>query len=275
MTLVAMAVTVLTLGAAIDFSHIYLVQNELQAMTDEIALNAARELDGTVEGLKRARRTGVSENGSQRRREWFSVSTDEVSEIRFRFQTDPEAAWQATPAEPAGQRFVEVLVEAKAKLFFLPMIPAAPATQRVVVRSVAGQVRLRPGRNSSLPFSITGSDPAAAEFGFEPGQPVSVQTKSAEACGPVLAARSRHDTDTAAVDYWDYVRRGNGQRVLTAEVRSPDTNGALFGYATLLISPDAAKTGECAASYIGSSPVLNARRNGAGPAGLYEVRLFE
>ncbi len=271
LTLVAMGVTVLTLGAGIDFSHIYLVQGELQAMADEVALNAARELDGTAEGLERARSAGAR----RRHCEWFSVSTDEVNDLRFRFRTDPEAAWQVSPAQASGQRFVEVAVAAKAKLFFLPIVPTAPAAQRVVVHSIAGQVRLGPGRRTVLRYSIVAPEATAAGFGFAPGQPVPIQAESAGKCGAALAVLLRHDTDAAADDYSRYIRQGNGQRILTAEVKSQNSAAGSLGYATLLVPADASVTGECTGIYVGSSPVLNASRNGAGPSGLYEVRLSE
>ena len=86
--------------------------------------------------------------------------------------------------------------------------------------------------------------------------------------------RLQHDTDSLSVAYEDYVARGNGQRLLAASVPEEDRAQTSSRYVTLLVQPDYVKAGECAAAYVGDAPVLTARVNGAGPPGLYEVRLF-
>src|SRR4051794_34068073 len=45
------------LGLAFDFGRVYIVHNEAQIFTDAAALSAAAKLDGTAEGLNRARQS--------------------------------------------------------------------------------------------------------------------------------------------------------------------------------------------------------------------------
>jgi len=246
LTLFAMAVTVMTLGTAIDLSHIYLVKHELQTIADEIALSAARELDGSWEGLERAKRA-VGGESAEKRQEWLSFSTDEVAELRMRFRSQPDAEWDEFPLTGAGQRFVEVTLASEARMFFLPMAPGMPGAQRVVARSVAGQALLAKSEIPALEFSAEATSPAAPEYGFEPGRSYALHTRSITGCADALASIGQRDTDRST-DEW----------IAAFLIRASQTGG-----------------GPCAVAFVGASPVLNARRNGAGPQGAYEVRLIQ
>jgi hypothetical protein len=267
LTLFGMALAVLTLGAGIDLSHISLVRNELQGAVDEVALSAARELDGTWHGLERARR--IAERTERDRQRWFAFSTDRVSELTVGFATAQHGPWEKSPKPARGYRFVRIAATAEARLFFMPMVPGAPRNQNVAVQSVAGQHRLvaREPDHSLLTVAVAGP--------VQPGAKVTITSVDPAGCAASLKARLQHDTDSLSVTYEDYVARGNGQRILAASVpAAADRPETPRRYLTLLVQPANVEAGECAAACVGDAPVLTAKVNGAGPPGLYEVRLF-
>ena len=271
LTLFAMGVTVLTLGASIDFSHIFLVRDELQSAADEIARAAAVELDGSRAGVERARRLARGEADSSPRRDWLTFSTDRPVAFEISFSESPEGEWRSSPQSSAGLRFVSVRATAAAKLFFLPMLPTAPAAQPVTVHSIAGQVPVSPAVKVEAMVSAAAPDPAAAGYGFVAGQRYRLSARDGVPCARMLAGRLRHDTDPVASTYEGYRRDGNGQRLLIARVNGVSP----AAFAVFLIPRRAAETGVCEADYAGASPLAGTRHNAAGPPGLYEVRLYQ
>ncbi len=269
-----MGFVVLTLGAGIDFSHIYLVRNELQAEIDEIALRAARELDGTAAGFERSRRTALWEPGPDRDA-FFAFSTDRLVSIGMEYSQSLDQPWKANPENGRGYRFVQVTASAEVRLFFLPMLPAAKTKQTVVVRAVAGQHRAETDDARHLAYATVAEDGSDADFGFVPGEMRPLILLRDGPCEQALAARFRHDTDTISRTYQQYSISGNGQRVVFAAVTRLERASTAAGYGTFLIQPGIVEGGPCQAAYVGNAPVRNAARNGAGGPGLYEVRLHQ
>ena len=265
LTLFAMGVMILTLGSAIDFSHIYLVQGELQALADELALRAAGKLDGTREGVARAEGAIREALAGDQRAEWLTLSTDDLRDVQPEFAAAAEGPWQDSPGSADGLRFVRVTANAGAQLFFLPMLPKMPASQRVVVRAVAGQSPRSEYKNEGIGWTVDAAGSALA-----PGASYRVRSAEAASCERAFSTRYLQDTDTATSSYTEYLRTGNGRRVLIARVNGSEDGEA--AYATLLLQRDSGET--CAATYVGSAPVLGAGRNGPGPPGLYELRLY-
>ena len=263
LSLLAMGVLVLMMGAGIDAGHVLIVRDRLQAAADEAALAAARELDGTPGGVLRARR---------RAREALAV-------LERAFGTETEAAvafaesaggpWRVSAVEKPQVRFVRVRVEAAAQLFFLPMIPEIPHTQAVAAVAVAGQMPAGAGADVDAGFRVRAPDVAAPAFGFAGGRAYECEAPPAGKCVPMLERRLFSDTDPLSRDYAAYAERGNGERVIVAAVLG--TDGEQVGYATFLVPP--APIERCELFYAGAAPLAGVRRNGAGEPGLYEVRL--
>jgi putative Flp pilus-assembly TadE/G-like protein len=273
LTLFGMGFLVLTLGTGIDISHIYLVQNELQSAIDEIALSAARELDGTGRGLERARNVAQWGRAAPDREDWFAFSTDHLTALQAEFALIPEGPWSAAPRDAENFRFVRVSATADARLFFLPMLPAGKTNQQIAVLSTAGQQRAERTGRTDAAYLTPAVDPDLPDFGFtlDQTQPLSLQRQGK--CPEILEARFRLDSDTTSSTYEEYGHFGNGQRVVFAAVTDRDAEPV--GYATLLVMPDILGSGRCEAAYAGNAPVRNAARNGAGEPGLYEVRLYQ
>jgi len=265
-SLFAMGIAVLLLGAGIDLGHVVLIRDGAQALADEAALSAARELDGTWTGLLRARKRAREALARLDR----MLEGDAKPRIEVEFAADARGPWRSSPAAASGLRFVRVQVAAGAKLFFLPMIPQAPAVQAFTVRAVAGQTPAGAGARVDAAFEVEAPAPEAPEFGFADGGTYECARPEPGECRRVLEQRLLSDTDPLSRTYAEYAERGNGQRVVIAGVRS--SGGRLLGYATFLVPP-AAGRGRCELIYAGAAPLAGVRRNGAGPAGLYEVRL--
>ncbi len=259
--LFAMGVVVLMLGTAIDAGHLLIVRDRIQAVADEAALAAARELDGTPAGILRARRRA---RGALAGLGQALGTRAEVS-----FAESAGGPWAASAVEKPRVRFVRVQVEAQAKLFFLPVIPEIPDKQAVAVRSVAGQTPAGAGAEVDAGFRVRAPEPGRAGFGFLADGVYQCDEPSTEECVRRLERRLLSDTDPLSRSYAAYAERGNGERVIVAAVLGED--GDRVGYATFLVPP--APIEGCGLIYAGSAPLAGAHRNGAGGPGLYEVRL--
>lgn len=144
LVLLAMAAMVLTLGAAIDFSHLFLVRGELQAITDEAALAAARELDGNAGSGARARHT-ARQSLDEAVSGWLALGADRTAGVEVSFGSGAEGPWRDEQALRDGDAFVRIVTRADARLFFLPLAPWAPSYQAVAVAAVAGPAASRKG----------------------------------------------------------------------------------------------------------------------------------
>lgn len=144
LVLLAMAVMVLTLGAAIDFSHLFLVRGELQAITDEAALAAARELDGNAGAGARARHT-ARQSLEEAVSGWLAFGAARPAEAEVSFGAGAEGPWRAEQSLRDEDAFVRIVTRADARLFFLPLAPWAPSYQAVAVAAVAGPAASKKG----------------------------------------------------------------------------------------------------------------------------------
>lgn len=264
LTLLAMGAAVLMLGAGIDIGHVVVVRDRVQAVADEAALAAARELDGTPGGVSRARRRAREALEALGRTLETAPAATEVA-----FAESVEGPWVVSAVERPRVRFVRVRVEAQARLFFLPLIPETPRAQAVTVRAVAGQTPAGAGAAVDAEFRVRAPEAEGAQFGFAAGRLYECEEPSAGECVRLLERRLLSDTDPLSRDYAAYAERGNGERVILAEVIKAE--GIRAGYATFLVPP--APIEGCALIYAGAAPLAGVRRNGAGGPGLYEVRL--
>jgi Flp pilus assembly protein TadG len=107
MTALSMLLLILMVGLCIDISRIYTARTELQNAADAAAVAAARELDGTAEGIQLA----VDRAGQVANTYGFGKGSVTISEISFAKNLYPDADYKdADDADdnPATIRFVRV-----------------------------------------------------------------------------------------------------------------------------------------------------------------------
>jgi len=124
-TCVALAVLLALAGLVIDVGRMYIVKSELQAFADAASLNAAFELDGTKDGLSRAREAAAALAEGDHAMKW-DMGTKAISSFKLSFTAgDGKPApksWQETPDDAAACRFVKVTVEAAVPLTLLRVV---------------------------------------------------------------------------------------------------------------------------------------------------------
>jgi len=150
------------LGLAVDVGRLYIVKSELQTFADSAALAAALELDGSAEGLERAR-NAVATNANR-----WNFATAVINGAQTEFSTSPTGPWQSNPIPATSHRFARVSVSASVRLLFLPVVGAGSSgTVRAV--AAAGQVNKTSFSEGTFPFSPFAHDASDANFGFVPG----------------------------------------------------------------------------------------------------------
>jgi uncharacterized membrane protein len=103
--LIAMSITMLLLlavmGLAFDVGRIYIARNEAQVFTDAAAMAAASKLDGTKEGLARAR-DAVAHVPMR-----WNLGTQEFRGVVVEFSADG-SKWESEPKEAANMTAARV-----------------------------------------------------------------------------------------------------------------------------------------------------------------------
>lgn len=105
------------LGIAFDFGRIYIVRNEAQLFTDAAALAAVQRLDGTAEGVARARE---AVNSLPNR---WNLGTQSFTGVKLEFSEDARSVRVTAP-------------ENQVQITFLRAV-GTPETFTVPARSVA------------------------------------------------------------------------------------------------------------------------------------------
>lgn len=157
-------------GLAVDAGRLYVVRSELQTFTDEAAVAAAFELDGTNAGIMRARAAAVSGPGGGVSPNRWNFGTQGVTSAVAQFAALAGGPFESNPTIPEGLRFIRVQAAGDVRLYFLPLIPGIGADRSVTVSSVAGQVRQTGLGEGLAPFSPSAHDPSSPDFGFALGQ---------------------------------------------------------------------------------------------------------
>lgn len=166
------------MGLAIDLGHLYVVKAEAQTFSDLTALAAVEELDGTLEGLERARQRV---KGYPMR---WSLNENPSEAVRVEFSGD-DRTWEQQPGSAVPVKFLRVTAELdKVELFFLPaVIPNKTASIRA--QAVAMQQTARQAYASEsgrmLPFAVLAHDASDSEFGFKPGDRITLRWPAADA----------------------------------------------------------------------------------------------
>lgn len=175
--LIVLAVSLLALagvaGLAIDIGHLYVVKEEAQTLVDFSALAAVRELDGSRGGLERARER-VRDYAATR----WRLTPPVTHAVRVEFSAD-RRLWEEQPRRTEGLRFVRVMAALdQVELFFLPAV-LPRRTARVRAEAVAAQSPASALEQAGLlPFAILAHDRAPPDFGFRPGDQVTLRWPS-------------------------------------------------------------------------------------------------
>ena len=158
-------------GLANDVVRLRVAHDELQASLDEAALAASLELDGTSQGLARARTVARAGPGSTTNSWHFDRRTP--SGVTVQFAAAPGGPFNAAPASAVGQRFVRVQGTGTVNLYVLPLVPGRRTSETVTAWAVAGQGQSSTMGDGLSPF-LPDARNADPNFGFAAGQLYSI-----------------------------------------------------------------------------------------------------
>jgi Flp pilus assembly protein TadG len=221
-TCLSMVVIAGIAGLAVDAGRMYVARNELRSFADSAALSAALQLDGTSEGIAKARAAAASASAGANK---WDMATKAISNVTIKFakgadktsNRPDDATWSTSPADPASYRFARVVASVD-----VPMILMRRGTSAVVVSGTAGQML-------EEPLPVTAIAPEASE-----SRPVlyTLQYPSGgdkKTSGDLLNARLREDSDPFSRDYAAYTTnaKGNGRRVVGLSIND-GTTGMFF-----------------------------------------------
>lgn len=121
-TCIVLAILMALAGLGIDVGRMYVIKSELQAYADAAALNAAIQLDGTDQGLERARTAAAQLAAGPNAMKW-DMGTQPIADITASFAKgdalpDPNS-WEEKPGTASDRHFVRVVASAPAPLIFL------------------------------------------------------------------------------------------------------------------------------------------------------------
>lgn len=164
-TLGVMSVVLLaSIGLAVDYGTAYIIRNEAQSYCDAAALGAALELDGTNDGITKARARALATPNK------WGFGRTAFTGVSVEFASAPGGPWSGAPGGAAGVRFARVVAGATAPMIFLPLV-TNEKIMNIQARAVAGQVEKTSFSNGLFPYSPFAHDPDALDghFGFEKG----------------------------------------------------------------------------------------------------------
>ena len=151
------------LGLVTDLGRLYIAQNELQAYADAATVAANHELDGTDDGIARAR--DVASNYPNT----WNLASQAVESPVVTFATAREGPYIANPTSPKEYKYVRVEASGNLPLYFMSVFWSGqrqstigpPAfllsfrvqTARVEGDSAAGQFKVTRFSDNLLPYS--------------------------------------------------------------------------------------------------------------------------
>lgn len=157
------------LGLTVDLGRMYIIRTELQTFVDAAAVAACFELDGTTQGINRAKALASTGPGVTIDRNRWNFSTSTVADVVTRFAQAPEGPYARDPASAVNYRFIEVTASADSPIYFLRLLPGVASNQALAARATAGQAELGSIGEGGAPFSPDAHDPSSPEFGFQRG----------------------------------------------------------------------------------------------------------
>jgi uncharacterized membrane protein len=126
------------IGLAFDLGRIYIARNEAQVFTDAAAMTAASKLDGTAQGVIRAR-----EAVAKLPAKW-NLGTSAFSGVRVEFSSDGQRWDSQQETDPAALRMARVIAPMNSVDITFLRITGGPDKLVVPAHSVAttGPVRI-------------------------------------------------------------------------------------------------------------------------------------
>jgi hypothetical protein len=134
---VVMVLLLTFIGLGFDFGRIYIARNEAQIYTDAAALTAASRLDGTIEGVRKARTAVEHLPGS------WNLGTEPIKGVVVEFSSDGRQ-WTATPNSDGVWTYARVTAPSNEMDIVFLRVAGGPEKFRILARSaaVANPVRL-------------------------------------------------------------------------------------------------------------------------------------
>jgi hypothetical protein len=169
------------LALGVDLGRLYIAKNEAQTYVDSAALAGTLELDGTLEGLSRARAVALANTNR------WNFQTSTFQGVTVDFSKLADGPWEEYPPDPHGYKYVRVLANAPVPMIFLPIVPGVqksaaipssaplalvslmPMTKNIKANSAAGQEPKYYFREGLFPFSPFAHSTVAPHFGLVPG----------------------------------------------------------------------------------------------------------
>lgn len=163
-------------GLAVDVGRMYVVKSEAQTYADAASLAATMELDGTIDGLTRARQQAARDMNT------WNFNTQRFSSYAISFAKDAAGPWEEYPQSAAGYRYSRVTTSAPLALTFMSLfykgegqaVPGAFISLGAAVNikgdSAGGQEPATRFREGLFPFSPYAHSTEAPHFGLVPGQ---------------------------------------------------------------------------------------------------------
>ena len=233
-------------GLAIDLGRVYIARNEAQSFVDFGALYGATALDGTADGIAKAR------NNAQTMPLKWQFNNTAFPTPAVRFSTDG-ASWDPNPSNPVGIKYIEVISQINnIDLYLIPVVTQI-LQGSVAARAVAKQTlqtTAAPGQGlGTLPFALfskAASDvpagvacgspnPGTCVLGYKPGDIVTLRWGSND--------KSPTCTDDSNPDWVNYVNnvkhssdRGYIQDTSSSAIRDAILSGNV-DYTVTLGSP--------------------------------------
>jgi hypothetical protein len=177
LSLVAMIAVV---GVAVDIGRMYIAKSETQLFADSASLAATLELDGTMDGLSRAR-TRIASNPNR-----WNFNTSSFTSVTTTFAKDVTGPWEEFPLTAAGYRYARAWAGVNVPIYFLSIFmpgqfaatPTGAAfivlqpnfTTAVNAGSSAGQELKKRYKDGLFPFSPYAHNTVWPDYGLVAGQ---------------------------------------------------------------------------------------------------------
>jgi hypothetical protein len=140
-------------GLAVDLGRMYIAKNELQGFVDAAAISAVQQLDGTTNGITRARSAALAV-----RNRW-NLGTQLVTNATVEFSLLPGAGvgftWVASPNPATLYTVARVRASAPVSLFFISAL-AGRNESNVGATAIGAQTPVTTFRQGLFPFSPFG-----------------------------------------------------------------------------------------------------------------------
>ena len=173
------------LGVSVDIGRIYIAKSEVQTFADLTAIAGTRELDGTEEGVARARQIVTT---SQMK---WNFSTQPFTQNTVLFSSDG-VDWNNGATDVEHLKHVYVTSVVAVDLYFIPMVMTQPTGVAFLAvsfpfrTSVKGSAAARqhmvtvfpPGGPGVLPFAPLAHNMNDVNFGFTPGDIITLRWPS-------------------------------------------------------------------------------------------------